>query len=114
MNSWSGIVNLSEAGLTDRSEICNKEIVFCKAEGSYTNIYLNSGKRIIVSRNLKAVAGSLPSKEFYRCHHSYLINLSMVTGYDVIKNTVTLIEKHLVPVSRRKRKSSRLFKKMYR
>jgi two-component system, LytTR family, response regulator len=114
MSTRSGIGIRSEGNLAGSNDICCEKIVFCKAEGSYTNIYLDSGKRKIVSLNLKAVEGQLPSKEFCRCHHSYLINVNMVTGYDVIKNTVTLLEKHLVPISRRKRKTSRLFKKIHR
>ena len=78
-----------------------EEILFCKAEGSYTRVYIINCKEILISRPLKAFVKYVPEFEFIRCHHSYLINISRVNSFDSRKNTVILGNHHL-PISRRK------------
>ncbi|MEM8523912.1 MAG: LytTR family DNA-binding domain-containing protein [Bacteroidota bacterium] len=49
-------------------------IRYCKADGSYSHIYLEEGEKMTVSKNLKALEGKLPSEAFLRIHHKYLVN----------------------------------------
>lgn len=52
------------------------EIVMIKGEGSYSEIHLLDGSKILASRNLKhfeEVLWHIPY--FFRCHKSYIINL---------------------------------------
>lgn len=65
-------------GLTfiDRSEI-----LYCLSDGSYTHIYLEGGRKITVSKNLKEVASTLADNRFFRIHHSHLINLDHAVSY---------------------------------
>lgn len=74
-----------------------EEILFCKSEGSYTTI-VYSGKKKMVSKNLKSVQNILPSNIFYRCHPSYLINIYKLNRIDFVNRQV-IIGDNRVPVS---------------
>lgn len=52
-----------------------------EGDGSYTNVYLMDGKKIMVSRNIKEYEGLLYENDFFRCHISHLINLHHVKRF---------------------------------
>ncbi|WP_019039141.1 LytR/AlgR family response regulator transcription factor [Psychroflexus tropicus] len=54
------------------------DILYCKAEGSYTNFFLKGGQQIMVSKHLKEYQAMLPDHEFMRVHKSYIVNLREV------------------------------------
>ncbi len=59
-----------------------KDILFCKADGSFTEFYiLNNQKiqKIIASGCLGEFETKLPRVHFCRTHHGYLVNLSHIT-----------------------------------
>ncbi len=56
------------------------KIIYCKAEGSYTRIYLLNHS-LIVTKSLKYVDSILPKDTFIRIHKSYLININYITGF---------------------------------
>lgn len=55
-----------------------RDIIYCEANGAYTNFHLNNGRKIMVSRNLKEYEMLLEENEFMRVHNSFLINLNEV------------------------------------
>jgi two-component system LytT family response regulator len=57
------------------------EILYCEASGNYTNIYMNDGRKFIVSRTLKEYEDLLEEQDFFRIHNSFLINLSSIKKY---------------------------------
>lgn len=58
------------------------EILFFKANGSYTTVYLESRKEIMTSKNLKHYEDIIGTNmDFFRCHKSYIINLNKITEY---------------------------------
>lgn len=68
-------------------------IIYCEANGSYTNFYLETNVKLMVSKNLKEYEQLLNDQNFLRVHNSYLINLSKVKkfvksegGYIVMNN----------------------------
>jgi len=74
-----------------------KDIIFCKAEGSYVDFFLADGRSYLVSRQLWEYEGILESYNFLRIHRSYLANLQMVRefirkdgGYVIMENGATL------------------------
>lgn len=82
------------------------EILYCEAEGNYTQIYLVNGTKHLVSRTLKEYDDMLSEQDFFRIHNSYLINLNLIKnyvrgegGYVVMSNGKSL------DVSRRKKES---------
>jgi two-component system LytT family response regulator len=54
------------------------EIVKLKANGSYTDIYLDNNKKITTSKVLKEYETLLSASGFYRCHNSYIVNLAKI------------------------------------
>jgi two-component system, LytTR family, response regulator len=69
------------------------DILYCEANGAYTNFHLSSGTAILVSKNLKEYETILSDQNFMRVHNSFLINLAEVKkfvksegGYILMKN----------------------------
>jgi len=58
------------------------EIIYLEADGYCTNFYLAGKAKISSSRNLKFYTDLLPSESFMRVHHSFIVNLNHVTGYN--------------------------------
>jgi two-component system LytT family response regulator len=67
---------------SDGLEFINaSEILYCEANGSYTNFHLSGQRKIIVSKNLKEYENLLDPVQFMRVHNSYLINLHEVRKF---------------------------------
>lgn len=56
------------------------EIVYCEADGNYTDLYLNNGNRLATSFNLGRIEELLPPGRFFRIHRSVTINLQYLTS----------------------------------
>jgi two-component system, LytTR family, response regulator len=57
------------------------DIIYCRAEGSYTEIACQNGKKILISKPLGDIEESLPASLFERIHHSTIINVSCITQF---------------------------------
>lgn len=57
------------------------EIVRCEASGSYTLFYFDKKESLLVCKNLKEYEDLLSDMNFFRVHHSHLINLSGIQRY---------------------------------
>jgi two-component system LytT family response regulator len=57
------------------------EILYCEASSNYTEIFLTDNRKYVVSRTLKEYEDILAEQNFYRIHHSYLINLNEIKKY---------------------------------
>ena len=58
-----------------------EDIVYLEASNNYTNIYLSTNQKLLVSRTLKDFEDMLPSDTFLRIHHSTIINKFYVEKY---------------------------------
>lgn len=56
------------------------DILYCKADDNYTEIYLEN-KKLLVSKTLKYFEHALSDFPFARIHKSYLVNLNEVVKY---------------------------------
>jgi len=56
------------------------DILFCKADDNYTEIYLEKTKKV-VSKTLKYFEEALQEYSFARIHKSYLVNVNTITKY---------------------------------
>ena len=66
----------------DGFEILNtSDILYCKADDNYTEIYLNNSKKKLVSKTLKYFEDALSNYTFARVHKSYLVNVNEVVKY---------------------------------
>jgi len=69
-NEYVAVSSLDKIELIPMSEI-----IFCQADGKYTNFFLLNGKKIMSSRNLGEYSAILDHNYFFRIHHSYIINI---------------------------------------
>jgi two-component system LytT family response regulator len=91
-----------------------KDILYCKAEGNYTLIYLvENGAKEMVTKTLKEFETLLTSHHFFRVHRSYLINLQHINEYNRSNHTdsmdgdggcIVMSDNVKIPVSRDRRK----------
>lgn len=66
----------------DGFEVLNtSEILYCKADDNYTEIYLSNNKKKLVSKTLKYFEDALKTSNFARVHKSYLVNVNHVVKY---------------------------------
>jgi two-component system, LytTR family, response regulator len=60
----------------DKIEIIKfTEVLYCKADGKYTEIFLQNGTKIVSSKNIGEYQQLFPSHYFFRIHNSTLINV---------------------------------------
>lgn len=57
------------------------EVMYLKASGNYTEIYMHNGQKHLVSRHLKEYDDLLAEQNFFRIHHSTLINVNFIKNY---------------------------------
>jgi two-component system LytT family response regulator len=55
-----------------------RNIIYCKADGNYCDIYTVTNEIISISKPLKFVEDLLPKNSFFRPHKSFLINLNYI------------------------------------
>lgn len=84
--------------------IDTKDILYLKADNSYTSIHLINGKTHVTSRFLKNFEDHLKNNSnFFRCHKSYIINIDHVKSYSKSNGgTVFLTNDYEIPVSTEK------------
>lgn len=80
------------------------DIVYCEAEGPYTNFYLLNDRKICVSRPLADYEVLLSDVDFLRIHKSFLINLHHTREYRRGEGGVVILSNGVeIDVSRRKK-----------
>ena len=83
-----------------------EEILFCKASGSYTNIYLENKSMLIIAKSLRKVHEAFPLGIFIRIHNSHIVNSHHIVGYSMNgQSSVTLTDGTILSVSRNRKKS---------
>ena len=81
-----------------------QDILYCEADGAYTNFYLAVGKVICASRPIIDFEQLLAEGNFFRIHRSFLINMNHVSSYAKGEGgTVTMTDQKELEVSRRKK-----------
>jgi len=77
-----------------------EDIVYCKANGNYSEVYFKDAKKEMLSKKLKDIE-EVTNQSFYRAHNSYLVNIDYIKEfvktdgpYLVLKDGTT------IPVSR--------------
>lgn len=90
------------------------QIIRCESEGSYTSFFLEDGKKLLVSKNLKEYEDLLSDFGFFRVHHSHLINLHAIERFHKADGgAVYMTDQSEIPVSVRKKEGLlKMFKKL--
>jgi two-component system LytT family response regulator len=78
-----------------------ESIVYCQAEGNYTELIINDDERIVVTQQIGQIEKQL-KQNFIRISRSYLLNVYYLKEYNSKKKTVSLSIENLpeLPVSR--------------
>lgn len=80
--------------------IKEEDIIRLEADGSYTKIITVSHGAQMASKRLGQFESQLNPDEFFRCHHSHMINLQQISKVSKGKSGyITLMNKEEVPVS---------------
>lgn len=77
------------------------DIVYCESDGNYCHIYLELGKSLFLTQQLKAVGLLLPPEKFLRTHKSYIVNLNKIKEYHRVEHYLLLSNGKHIPVSKR-------------
>lgn len=86
-----------------RHFVRHENILYVEASGSYSTLYLQTGKRITVSKNLKRIEEMLQNPLFCRVHNSFLVRLPAVHTCDHRNGMLRLPNGKEVPMAVRKR-----------
>lgn len=87
-------------------------ILYCEADGSYTNFYTTDNKIYTTSSNLKKVESILLQATFFRIHRSTLLNLKHIVQYNNTGELLLSNKKKLLVSSRNKTNFLRVLKLM--
>jgi len=79
------------------------DIIRFESDGSYTTVYLNDGKKIVVSRLLKEFDEMLAPSGFARPHQSHLVNIEQMFCFARTESHIVMKDNSIVPVSARKK-----------
>ncbi|MBR9856036.1 MAG: response regulator transcription factor [Algicola sp.] len=104
-NEWadqkSRKMALSMAGKT--LYVNQSEILYCKADGNYTEVFFSNGEKEVLSKRIKDFEEILGST-FFRVHNSYLTKLSAIKEFVNQDGQYLILEDGTnVPVSRSKK-----------
>ncbi len=89
-----------------------KDITHLKAEGSYVNIFLKDGNKILVSKNIKDYENQLNGDEgFFRTHRSYLVNARYISSVSPDSAEALLINKQTISIARERKQEFNQFLK---
>lgn len=92
------LTSLGEIHLFDPSDI-----VWCHANGNYTQFHLADGKRVMVSKTMKEIEDSLEQDIFIRVHKSYIVNFQFIKRFLTRDHLIILKDGTEIPVSQRRK-----------
>ncbi|WP_299113642.1 LytTR family DNA-binding domain-containing protein [uncultured Winogradskyella sp.] len=78
-NSVDGKITIPQQNGFEVLETNN--ILYCKADDNYTEIFLKDNKKKLVSKTLKYIEEALSAANFARVHKSYLVNVDEIVKY---------------------------------
>lgn len=80
------------------------QIAHCKASQDYTTITLKDGKQVLVTRSIKYFDELLTDYNFFRTHHSHLVNKEYIKKYVKGEGGYIITDNgDEIPISRRKK-----------
>ncbi|MFM1931698.1 MAG: hypothetical protein RL226_1001 [Bacteroidota bacterium] len=78
------------------------EIICFRSHGSYTEVKLINGDRMVISKNLKSIAESLDPLYFFRTHNSCVVNIRLIRKINYSERVCIMDNGDAVPVSARR------------
>lgn len=74
------------------------EIIYCKAEESYTRFITNDGA-IFASKTFRDSCANLLEPTFIRVHKSYIVNVNFIKSFNTAEYSLVLVNGETIPVS---------------
>ncbi len=104
LNNVNKIEKIALPSLNGIEFVRIENIVRCESDNNYTNFYLTSREKIVVSKTLKEFEDMLESKGFFRTHKSHIINLTFLKKYIKGEGGIAVMEDSSeITVSRRRK-----------
>lgn len=85
----------------NRTTLYSDEILFFEGDVNYTRIHFISGKQTVIARTLLFIEQKTNAENFVRINRKYLVNRKFIE--EIGDGFVVLIDKTVLPISRRKR-----------
>lgn len=90
--------------LVGKKEVETDSIILLKADANYTEVHLDNGKKIIVSKTLKELEKKFTIYPFFRIHKSYMVNMNLVESIQLNDGPkAKLINNTYAQISRRRK-----------
>lgn len=87
--------------VSDGFEFVNvKDIIYLKAEGSYTKLSLQQNKNLLICKSLKEMEKKINNPAFLRVHQTFLVNMEFVQRYNQREQRIELCGEQQIRVSR--------------
>lgn len=84
--------------------ISTQEVIYFEADGSYTNIFLVNGNKLLISKKIKEFEVMLvKDPRFFRTHRSYLVNMHRIKQYIRQDGLVKMENNEVVHLSRERK-----------
>jgi len=81
-----------------------QELIYIQADSSYSKIIFKDAEPLMVAKGLKEFEELLPASQFFRNHHSFIINLNFVRKYTRVDGgNVEMSNGDQIPLARRKK-----------
>lgn len=87
--------------------INSKKIMVIDADGSYSQLNMKDGEKILVSRNLKTLAKLINNPDFLRIHNSHMVNAREVDLWKLPECLCVLSDGTELPISTRRKEDVR-------
>lgn len=79
-------------------------IIRIEAASSYSKLYFNCGRTLVVAKVLRWFEQQLPPEQFMRIHRAHIVNAQFIQQYSKGKSTVVQLQTgELITVAKRKR-----------
>jgi two-component system LytT family response regulator len=90
--------------LAGKKKVNPAEVLFLKADINYTEVFLQGGETLIVSKTLKELEKRFVPYNFFRTHKSFMVNLKHVVGYQIHEGLLVKLDEHYNIILSRRRK----------
>ena len=84
------------------------DILYCKADGNYSEIFFKENKKELLSKKLKDVEELIDDDVFFRVHKSYLVNINYIKEF-INKDGQYLVLENGTPIPVSRSRKSTLF-----
>lgn len=90
-NTHKKYLKLANTSQSKRTLIKLEDVMFCKADDNYSEIYTTTDKtKHILSRTLGDLEKKLPQQLFQRVHRSYIVNMNYVSYFEKDNNLLVI------------------------